>query len=117
MSRYVPFSPSGLQTFQQRTIDVERTGYQKLHQNITQGKADHHEGLDFYAPSPYPPTHTSSDASGNGNGQGKLRPLEGPNLWPEKPERMRGVLEGWVEKMKGPGIGGDAGYGGWVGYE
>jgi len=100
VSRYVPFSPSGLQTFQQRTIDVERTGYQKLHQNITQGKADHHEGLDFYAPSPYPPTHTSSVASGNGNGRGKLRPLEGPNLWPEKPERMRGVLEGWVEKMK-----------------
>jgi isopenicillin N synthase-like dioxygenase len=30
-------------------------GYQKLKQNVTQGRADYHEGLDFYAPSPYPP--------------------------------------------------------------
>lgn len=65
-------------------------GYQRLHQNVTQGKADHHEGLDLYAPSPYTTPSTS----------GKLRPLEGRNLWPEKPERMRSVIEGWVEKMR-----------------
>ncbi len=31
-----------------------------MNQNITQGLSDHHEGLDFYAPSPYPEGTKSS---------------------------------------------------------
>lgn len=69
-------------------------GYQKLHQNITQGKADHHEGLDLYAPSPYPAPAPS----------GTLRPLVGPNQWPERRARLKEVVERWVEKMKGLGM-------------
>lgn len=29
-----------------------------------------------------------------------LRPLEGPNQWPEHPPRLRSTLEQWTEKMK-----------------
>lgn len=68
-------------------------GYQRLKQNVTLGKADHHEGLDMYAPSPYPPP-----AEGT-----KPTPLAGENQWPAQPERMRPVLEAWIGKMKGLG--------------
>lgn len=43
-------------------------GYQKLKQNVTMGKADHHEGLDFYAETPYPPGESRYDS-------GQLKPL------------------------------------------
>ncbi|WRT70399.1 uncharacterized protein IL334_007397 [Kwoniella shivajii] len=77
-------------------------GYQKLHQNVTQGKADHHEGLDFYAPSPYSPRSpsTPSSSTSNSNGNPRLRPLEGHNQWPIRPEDFQVKLEKWVEKMK-----------------
>ncbi|KAK4685402.1 hypothetical protein P7C73_g4748, partial [Tremellales sp. Uapishka_1] len=62
-------------------------GYQRLHENVTQGKADHHEGLDLYAPSPYP-----LDTP--------LKPLSGENQWPTIPSLLRPRLEAWIEKMK-----------------
>ncbi|KAK8853058.1 hypothetical protein IAR55_003759 [Kwoniella newhampshirensis] len=74
-------------------------GYQKLHQNITQGKADHHEGLDLYAPNPYP----SRPKTETGDTTRPLRPLEGPNLWPSHPEHFRSKMETWIEKMKALG--------------
>jgi isopenicillin N synthase-like dioxygenase len=43
-------------------------GYQKLKQNVTMGKADHHEGLDFYADCPYPPDERRDE-------DGRLKPL------------------------------------------
>ncbi|WWD19468.1 hypothetical protein CI109_103928 [Kwoniella shandongensis] len=74
-------------------------GYQRLHQNVTQGKADHHEGLDLYAPNPYPPREQPT-TNGDGNEGRPLRPLEGPNLWPSKPEQFKPKMEQWIEKMK-----------------
>lgn len=61
-------------------------GYQRLRQNVTLGAADHHEGLDMYAPSPYP-----ADAQ---------RPLAGENQWPEHPAKLEPTLKKWIEKMK-----------------
>ncbi|WVQ77994.1 hypothetical protein IAT38_000075 [Cryptococcus sp. DSM 104549] len=69
-------------------------GYQKLHQNITQGKADHHEGLDLYAPSPYPPSATPQDPNT------PLPPLAGPNQWPAQPAVFKPKMEKWIEKMQ-----------------
>ncbi|WVW85965.1 hypothetical protein I302_108003 [Kwoniella bestiolae CBS 10118] len=80
---------------EKESIGLEKSdgvrGYQKLHQNITKGKADHHEGLDLYALSPYSPSEQSSQ---------KVRPLEGPNQWPSQPEMFKPKLERWIEKMK-----------------
>ncbi|KAJ9104262.1 hypothetical protein QFC19_004079 [Naganishia cerealis] len=67
-------------------------GYQKLKQNITMGKADHHEGLDFYAPSPYP-------EGGNREVTGELKPLGHSNQWPRKLPRFRTDMQQWIEKM------------------
>ncbi|KAJ9119590.1 hypothetical protein QFC22_003299 [Naganishia vaughanmartiniae] len=68
-------------------------GYQKLKQNITMGKADHHEGLDFYAPSPYPD-------GDNRDTTGQLKPLGHVNQWPKKPAQFRPEMEEWIERMR-----------------
>ncbi|GAA5868408.1 hypothetical protein JCM1840_006982 [Sporobolomyces johnsonii] len=61
-------------------------GWQQIGQNVTQYKADWHEGLDLYRPLP----PDQEDPS-------KL--LHGPNQWPENPPSFRPVLERWIEKM------------------
>jgi isopenicillin N synthase-like dioxygenase len=55
------------------------------------GKADNHEGLDFYAPVAEP--H-------------KTRPLWGENQWPtdDMVSGFRAKYERWVEKMKALGL-------------
>lgn len=55
------------------------------------GKADNHEGLDFYAPVPNPD---------------KTKPLWGENQWPtdDMATGFREKYERWVEKMKQLGM-------------
>jgi isopenicillin N synthase-like dioxygenase len=55
------------------------------------GKADAHEGLDFYKPVPDPD---------------KTKPLWGENQWPSsnKIGDFRDRFEAWVEKMKALGL-------------
>ncbi|KAG9080256.1 hypothetical protein FRC06_006863, partial [Ceratobasidium sp. 370] len=62
-------------------------GYQRLGENVTQGKADQHEGLDFYAPVAKPD---------------KTRPLWGENQWPSEEDLpgFKTAYEKWIEKMK-----------------
>lgn len=65
------------------------TGYQRLRQNVTMGKADHHEGLDMYAPSPFPDTPENAK-----------RHLGGANQYPVNPPALKPLLEDWIVKMK-----------------
>ncbi|EIN12600.1 Clavaminate synthase-like protein [Punctularia strigosozonata HHB-11173 SS5] len=64
-------------------------GYQRLKENVTNGKADNHEGIDFYRPVDNPD---------------KSRPLWGENQWPEDPPQFREKFEAWTEKMKKLGV-------------
>ena len=64
------------------------SGYAKLKENVTNGKADNHEGLDFYRPVDHPD---------------KLRPLRGENQWPTVPG-FKERFEIWIEKMKQLGL-------------
>lgn len=64
------------------------SGYQRLKENVTNGKADNHEGIDFYKPVPNPD---------------KTRPLWGENQWPSTPG-FREKFERWIEKMKQLGL-------------
>uniref|UniRef100_A0A0W0F3Y2 Fe2OG dioxygenase domain-containing protein n=1 Tax=Moniliophthora roreri TaxID=221103 RepID=A0A0W0F3Y2_MONRR len=59
-------------------------GYARLKENVTNGKADNHEGLDFYRPVENPD---------------KNKPLWGENQWPTIPG-FREKYEKWIEKMK-----------------
>ncbi|KAK7056814.1 hypothetical protein VNI00_002531 [Paramarasmius palmivorus] len=59
-------------------------GYARLKENVTNGKADNHEGLDFYRPVENPD---------------KSKPLWGENQWPSVPQFQQ-KYEKWVEKMK-----------------
>jgi isopenicillin N synthase-like dioxygenase len=63
-------------------------GYQRLKENVTMGKADNHEGIDFYRPVELPE-------------KGKL--LWGENQWPSIPE-FREKYEAWINKMKTLGL-------------
>ncbi|KIY67560.1 Clavaminate synthase-like protein [Cylindrobasidium torrendii FP15055 ss-10] len=64
-------------------------GYQKLRENVTNGKADNHEGIDFYRPVEAPD---------------KSKPLWGENQWPEKPTAFKAEFEDWISKMKELGL-------------
>jgi len=69
-------------------IRLARVGYQRLKENVTSGKADNHEGIDFYKPVPNPD---------------KTKPLWGENQWPDIPG-FREKYEKWIEKMKKLGL-------------
>ncbi|TFK74880.1 Clavaminate synthase-like protein [Pluteus cervinus] len=64
-------------------------GYARLKENVTNGKADNHEGIDFYRPVEKPD---------------KTKPLWGENQWPAKPVDFKEKYEVWVEKMKKLGL-------------
>lgn len=59
-----------------------------MNENVTNGKADAHEGLDLYKPVDNPD---------------QTKPLWGTNQWPDVPG-FREKYERWVGKMKGLGI-------------
>ncbi|KDR82681.1 hypothetical protein GALMADRAFT_220671 [Galerina marginata CBS 339.88] len=63
-------------------------GYARLKENVTNGKADNHEGVDFYKPVENPD---------------KTKPVWGENQWPSIPT-FREKYEKWVEKMKALGL-------------
>jgi len=63
-------------------------GYARLKENVTNGKADNHEGIDFYHPVENPD---------------KTKPLWGENQWPSIP-RFREKYEKWIGKMKALGL-------------
>ncbi|THH01575.1 hypothetical protein EW026_g1164 [Hermanssonia centrifuga] len=63
-------------------------GYARLKENVTNGKADNHEGIDFYKPVENPD---------------KTKPLWGTNQWPSIPG-FKEKYEIWVEKMKALGL-------------
>jgi len=63
-------------------------GYARLKENVTNGKADNHEGIDFYKPVEHPD---------------KTKPLWGENQFPDVPG-FREKYEDWVEKMKALGL-------------
>ncbi|KAG6816809.1 hypothetical protein H0H87_002778 [Tephrocybe sp. NHM501043] len=59
-----------------------------LKENVTNGKADNHEGIDFYKPVANPD---------------KTRPLWGENQWPVLPG-FKAHYEEWIVKMKALGL-------------
>jgi isopenicillin N synthase-like dioxygenase len=63
-------------------------GYARLNENVTKGKADAHEGIDFYRPV------TDVDKS-------KL--LQGENQWPQIPS-FRDKYQAWIDKMQELGL-------------
>lgn len=63
-------------------------------ENVTLSKPDWHEGLDLYAPSPFPPTVPSDRP---------LPPLSGTNQFPAQPAELKQVLEEWIETLKDVG--------------
>lgn len=63
-------------------------GYARLKENVTNGKADNHEGIDLYRPVENPD---------------KSKPLWGENQWPSVPS-FKEKYEKWIEKMKQLGL-------------
>jgi len=84
-------SPQGVKDeISLRNSDQAR-GYARLNENVTNGKADAHEGIDFYRPV------TNPD---------KSKPLQGENQWPADTHipGFRDRYEEWVQKMQELGL-------------
>ncbi|KAF8645270.1 hypothetical protein AX16_008094 [Volvariella volvacea WC 439] len=64
-------------------------GYARLKENVTNGKADNHEGIDFYRPVENPD---------------KTKPIWGENQWPANPPDFKEKYLEWIEKMKVLGL-------------
>jgi isopenicillin N synthase-like dioxygenase len=71
-----------------RSNQDEARGYQRLKENVTMGKADNQEAIDFYRPVENPD---------------KTKLLWGENQWPSIPG-FREKYEAWVDKMKALGL-------------
>ncbi|KAG6330250.1 hypothetical protein ID866_8839 [Astraeus odoratus] len=69
-------------------LQDQARGYARLNENVTNGKADNHEGIDFYRPVENPD---------------KSKTLCGENQWPTIPT-FQEKYERWVEKMKKLGM-------------
>lgn len=63
-------------------------GYARLKENVTNGKADNHEGIDYYKPVSNPD---------------KTKPLWGTNQWPDVPG-FKEKYEKWTTKMQELGL-------------
>eukprot|EP00474_Spongospora_subterranea_P011980 CRZ12438.1 hypothetical protein [Spongospora subterranea] len=68
--------------------DVSVRGYQRLGDNITQGKPDWHEAIDFYREIPI--GHRLRD---DGD------PMHSDNQWPETPAQFKPTFDLYIEKM------------------
>ena len=73
-----------------RSVDcvIAFIGYQRLKENVTNGKADNHEAIDFFKPVGKPD---------------KTKTVWGENQWPTIPG-FREKYEVWIEKMKKLGM-------------
>ncbi|KAL9610392.1 MAG: hypothetical protein Q9167_004902 [Letrouitia subvulpina] len=88
-------------------------GYQLIGDNITQGKRDWHEGIDWYRPvragepheRPCPSATLSADPQQqeeNGAGASRTPPytlLQGLNQWPARPHGFRATYEDYIAHM------------------
>lgn len=95
--RHQDFARGAAQRFESRTptcclqpltLFAPIAGYQRLKENVTNGKTDNHEGIDFYKPADKPD---------------KSRPLGGENQWPSVPD-FQAKYEKWIEKMQKVGM-------------
>ncbi|KAJ4989760.1 2og-fe oxygenase [Stagonosporopsis vannaccii] len=67
-------------------------GYQGLGENVTGGLQDMQEAVDFYA-------EWKGHVEEGDGGPGTRKTLQGPNLWPREPARLRDVYEAYVERV------------------
>ena len=69
-------------------VNTIAVGYQRLKENVTNGKADNHEAIDFFRPVENPD---------------KTKTVWGENQWPTIPG-FKEKYDIWIEKMKKLGL-------------
>lgn len=79
-------------------------GYQVVGENVTLGRRDWHEGVDWYRPVFGEGEGKEKEKKGGGKQEGREKEggydyLQGPNLWPHDPPTFRAVYEEYVERM------------------
>lgn len=80
-------------------------GYQVIGDNVTEGKRDWHEAIDWYRPvkegEPFECAVGGDDfaVKSGKNREGPFELLKGMNTWPQYPEGLREVYEEYTEKM------------------
>ncbi|KAF2449411.1 Clavaminate synthase-like protein [Karstenula rhodostoma CBS 690.94] len=72
-------------------------GYQGMGENVTQGKKDMHEAIDLYREWDHAPTVERS------GGPGTRSTLQGPNLWPDEPGKLKPVYLAYIKQLQNVG--------------
>ena len=67
-------------------------GYQRVQENVTQGRGDFHEAIDLYSESRQAVTAGAVAEGAPTN--------FGSNQWPQQPEEFRGVYEHYIHDMQ-----------------
>lgn len=75
--------------------------------NVTEGKRDWHEAIDWYRPvragEPYAATHSDTNSNANGHLAEARNPpfelLQGLNAWPTTPDSFRPIYEEYITRM------------------
>ncbi|KAF2749835.1 Clavaminate synthase-like protein, partial [Sporormia fimetaria CBS 119925] len=71
-------------------------GYQGMGENVTEGRRDMHEAVDWYA-------EWEDEGNGEvkeGGKQTTYDVLKGPNLWPESPQELKQVYLDYISRLK-----------------
>jgi len=69
-------------------------GYQGMGENVTKGKRDMHEAIDFYR------EWDHADKEQGSGGPGTSSTLQGPNLWPENPKELKDVYLEYIDQLQ-----------------
>ncbi|KAG9188988.1 hypothetical protein G6011_05856 [Alternaria panax] len=69
-------------------------GYQGLGENVTGGLQDMQEAIDWYA------EWLEDKREPGDGGPGSVKSLQGVNLWPQRPGKLRPVYEEYIERVK-----------------
>jgi isopenicillin N synthase-like dioxygenase len=71
-------------------------GYQGMGENVTMGRRDMHEAIDWYRE-----WDSNTDSKEETDRKGKpVKVLQGPNLWPEEPVELKPVYLQYIESLK-----------------
>jgi isopenicillin N synthase-like dioxygenase len=74
-------------------------GYQRLGENVTLGRRDAHEAVDFYCETPPPLRDDNDDDNNNGNNGRADGLLSGSNMWPATPTELESEMRFYVKQV------------------
>jgi len=104
---FLTASPVGKDRIKRRDVGTNNgdgaRGYQTIGDNVTEGKRDYHEAIDWYRPvkpgEPYAASHNDTHGTHNTERHPPFQLLHGLNAWPTNPPSFRPIYEEYITLM------------------